>query len=417
MLDCDAILTSKGLLLRKNPDGKGYAVVGIGECRERTVSVGVCEDGLPVTVVENEAFQSCGAERIILGESVHTVGVKAFWYCANLKSIKMLGVERIEWLAFDNCRVLTEVDFGARLSFIDERAFEGCRSLSSLRLPASIAEIGASAFSDSPLTSVTVDRADGEGYDYSLGNERELASLLSDRNAPLVRREYGRVRELPCDAVINTPGLSLRLDPDGESYTVTGPGHMDFHTRELCIGYHEDGRPVRVIAKEAFENVERAGIDTVRIGGTVEIIEEGAFCRASFKHLVLSEGLYEIGDYAFYSGEFDTLTIPRSVKKIGASAFCQCRSVTGELILPEGLTRIEEKSFSHLFGITGTLVIPKGVTYIGSCAFSFDLRLEGIVLEDPEGWEERGEPVDLSDPKKNAELLSDMCAREISKRA
>ena len=413
----ERILTTAGLDLRLNPDGESYSLVGIGKCTEKNISVGICEDGLPVVIIADDALKyGKNVESITLGESVHTIGMQAFSYCDNLKNVKITAVERIHWLAFNNCRSLEEIDLGEKLYFIDERAFEGCSSLSSVRLPASIREIGARAFTGLPLVSAIFLGTDGEEYSTPLvGDERKLANMLSDRNAYTIRKKRTISHLVPEGAVVNTVGISLRINYDGKSYIADGAGHMDFHTKEVSIGYHEDGRPVIRIAKDAFENVSRAGIDVVRIGDTVKAIEEGAFNRAEFKRLELSEGLEEIGDYAFYSTPFDSLTLPSTVTRIGKKAFYQCREIKGELVLPEGLKRIEEESFSHLFRITGTLVIPAGVTYIGSEAFAFDVRLDGIVFADTEGWEYEGEPIDLSDPKKNAELLTDMFAKELKK--
>ena len=230
MGELERTLTTKGLGLKMNPDGESYSLVSVGDCEETDIFVGFCEDGLPVTVIESGALDSARIESITLGECVHTVGEKAFYYCGELKSVKMTGVERIEWLAFDNCRALSEVDFGKKLTFIAERAFEGCRSLSAVNLPGTISEIGASAFSGLPLEVASIEGAEDNEYEPILWSGR-LADMLSDRNARVIRRRKEGSEAVLEGAVVNTTGLSVYLSADGKSYIADGWGTMDFYTK------------------------------------------------------------------------------------------------------------------------------------------------------------------------------------------
>ncbi len=360
----ETVYTSPGLSLSKNPDGRSYTVNGIGEFRGAELSIGICEDALPVTVIADEAFERSGIERVVIGESVHTVGAKAFIWCHRLASVTMQGVRRIEWLAFNECRKLTELSLPEGLAFIAERAFEGCASLSRVVIPASVSEIGSHAFCGCPLDDVVFLRTEGWRGDQipDFANKESVAYRLSNRNAYRMSAPVLKIRDASTDtAVLTTPDLGLRLNADGESYTVTDYGNLSLGATELSIGICEDGLPVTDIADTAFSAYGfREKIATVKIGGCVR----------------------HIGEEAFHGGSFKSLTLEDGIETIGASAFKYCRNITGELTLPESLR------------------------YIGKQAFAGCYEITAIVLPCPDEWEIDGEPLKTADPARIADLLA-----------
>ena len=162
------------------------------------------------------------------------------------------------------------------------------------------------------------------------------------------------------------------------------------------------GKGLRTIGKRAFTGCSFSGGLTIPEGVTE--IAEGAFCSSSKYSsspalgkitgtLTLPSTLKKIGAYAFayegFSGELlipdgvtsiganafakcdgfgGTLSLPDSVKTVGESAFYQCEGFTG-LKLPAGLTKIEMRSFAHMYGLQTEVVIPEGVTELGEGAF------------------------------------------------
>ena len=99
-----------------------------------------------------------GVKRIIVGDSVTTIGEYAFSYCSSLTSITIPNsVTTIKEYAFSNCSSLTSVTIPNSVTTIGDNAFNGCSSLTSVNIPNSVTTIGGWAFNGcSSLTSVTI---------------------------------------------------------------------------------------------------------------------------------------------------------------------------------------------------------------------------------------------------------------------
>lgn len=110
---------------------------------------------------------------------------------------------------------------------------------------------------------------------------------------------------------------------------------------------------------------------TLTLPSTLKTIGASAFSYADFSgELLIPDGVTSIGANAFAKcdGFGGTLSLPDSVKTVGESAFYQCEGFTG-LKLPAGLTKIEMRSFAHMYGLQTEVVIPEGVTELGEGAF------------------------------------------------
>ena len=90
--------------------------------------------------------------------------------------------------------------------------------------------------------------------------------------------------------------------------------------------------------------------------------------REEIKKVVITDGVTNIGNYAFY--DCDALTsieIPNSVTSIGEKAFYDCSSLPF-VIIPNSVTSIGKAVFEYCTGLTSA-VIPNSVTSIGECTF------------------------------------------------
>jgi hypothetical protein len=69
-------------------------------------------------------------KKIVIPESVKSIGIWAFWNCTSLKSIKIPeSVENIGPGVFRNCKSLTSIEIPESVKSIGDKAFKYCASL------------------------------------------------------------------------------------------------------------------------------------------------------------------------------------------------------------------------------------------------------------------------------------------------
>ena len=120
-----------------------------------------------------------GVKRIILGDSVTTIGNSAFDGCSSLTSVTIPNsVTEIGYYAFKDCRSLTSITIPNSVTEIGWNAFNGCSSLTSVTIPNSVTTIGGGAFEKCiSLTSVTIPNSVTTIGGYAFSNCSSLTSV------------------------------------------------------------------------------------------------------------------------------------------------------------------------------------------------------------------------------------------------
>ena len=293
-----------------------------------------------VTSIGDRAFNNCsGLTSVIIPNSVTSIGNNAFRYCSSLTSVTIPdGVTSIGNNAFEGCKSLTSVTIPDGVTSIGNNAFEDCKSLTSVIIPNSVTSIGDRAFYNcSSLISVTI------------------SSSLTTIG---VRAFYG------CSCL-----TSITI-PD----SVTSIGDNAF---EGCIFQND-----KFIKPSSLTSNNNWGAnlykviqdDGLCINGT-----EAVKCRPNSTNITIPDSVKSIGASAFRGRtSLTSVTIPNSVTSIGDGAFNSCTSLT-LVTIGNGVTSISPSSFSNCSSLT-SVTIGNSVTSIDFESFRNCTSLTSITI-------------------------------------
>jgi len=137
-------------------DGNGV-VIRWYEGKSATVRIPATIQGMPVRVIEKNAFSGPLVTSVVIPVGVTTINESAFSGCRNIQSITIPNtVTRIGSFAFSQTRSLTSINLPANLISIGESAFDGS-GITSISWPAGINKIPYESFSGCQnLKSVTI---------------------------------------------------------------------------------------------------------------------------------------------------------------------------------------------------------------------------------------------------------------------
>ena len=262
-----------------------------------------------------------------------------------------------------------------------------------------VTRIGAYAFSDSKLVSVTIPEHVTEIGNNGFTFSRSLRSVTLPEG----------IEKCGIYVFSQTPWLNARRS-DAPFFVEKG----------VLIGY-DDGSDVtevvipdvvRCIAGGAFRVFQC--MEKVTIPDSVTYIGPNAFdsCTA-LESVVIPDSVTEIGDYAFSEDcQLKSITLPKKMRVLGQSVFSDCRKLESAMIpdgiseikrmmfkgclnlariqLPDSVKRIDEMAF---FGceVLREVKLPAQLAFLGECAFSCCYELQSVTF--PETLAEIGEQI------------------------
>lgn len=362
---CGSLKTSEGLSYELLNDNS-YAVSDVGTCNDSHVVIPEKYDGLPVTVIGEQAFLwYSNATKITIPNSVTTIGNWAFFSCQNL----------------------TDVTIPSSVVSIGDSAFNGCYGLTNVTIPDSVISIGESSFRDClRLETVTIGKSVT-----SIGRE---AFALCDRlqqitlGNSLTSIEYRTFAW--CDSL---KGITI---PDSVLFVEEG-AFYDCESLEYAV----IGNSVTTIGKEAFAACYN--LTSVTVGNSVTSIKEDAFRDCSNLKSVYIESIE-----AWCNITFDTeYNAHRTNPLYSAKNLYVKNELVRNLVIPDTVTEIKGYAF---YGCTCLLsvIIPESVKSIGYSAFYLCSNLTSVTFENKEGWSTNSTSIsatDLEDYAKAATYL------------
>ena len=153
----DEVIKGDGVL-RYTAEKSGFKVIGVMNDTAKEITIPDSYDGLSVISIGACAFKGNeNVKKIIFGSSITTVEQQAFADCADLEEVVFnVSLQSIGDSAFENCAKLKNPQFPILLKSIGENAFKSCGCINEISLPAQLETIGQGAFAETALKTVRI---------------------------------------------------------------------------------------------------------------------------------------------------------------------------------------------------------------------------------------------------------------------
>lgn len=330
-------------------------------------------------------FSATALYTITFGEKVRKIPDGLCSGCRYITEVKMpASVVEVGESAFSDCSGLEAVGFSENMTSIEARAFLDCAKLSELILPNSLREIGENAFSGCMgLETLSIpESVDSIGRSAFYNTGLEIL-VFNARNCMLVYESYSTafpssVRELEFgDAVECIPKYMC------SKMTILVKLKVGRNVREMPSNCFSNCKNLETVEWNAV-SMEDAGtpfassVTQITFGKDVERIPENLCSKLkNLTSVVLPESLKEIGGSAFSYTGLKSVHIPDRVKSIESYVFEGCEALK-EAVMGKEINYIGYSAFNSCSALEN-IVIPENVDSIAGFAFSDCSALTSIV--------------------------------------
>ncbi len=269
--------------------GGAFTTYGI----QGTLTIGVPD------ILDGGMFANFKFKKLILKDTVKTIGSGAFSSCTNL---------------------IGDLIIPNSVTTIKSGAFSGCTGLTGdLTIPNSVTTLQSGAFSNTRFQgTLTIGAPNIPNYMFR--NFKFTKLILKDTVKTIDPGAFASCTGLTGDLVIPN------------SVTTIGAGAFS-----ECIGFTGD----------------------LIIPSSVTTLQVGAFSGVGFQG-TLTIGVPNILDGMFSNLKFTKLILKDTVKTIGSGAFFGCSKLTGDLVIPNSVTSIGSKAFGSCTGFTSIKIMNSG---------------------------------------------------------
>ena len=328
-----------------------------------------------LTEIGYYAFSQTHLSEIYLPKKLNSLGINAF---SNIDTLKKVTVtsdinkswEDWYWEGLFDGSPLTTVVIEEGVTKIPAKMFYNQQGIVNINFPSTMKEIAGYAFKNTSLKTVLFPSAIEKIGNYAFGDIVTLTSIDVGSNLVTGWNAFSGSKNL---VTINLKSGARKI-VDG---FLAGTGITEFVVPE---GVEEIGKDafsgnkqltklilpstLKTIGEGAFSNT---GLKEIVFPATMKTIPYGILDNTQVEKIVLSEGVEEIGDYAFANNKLlKSVVFPSTLKKIGRAAFknSNLESVT----LPSGLEEIAEEAFSY--NKLSAVTLPTQLKTLGDNAFS-----------------------------------------------
>ncbi len=320
-------------------------IISDGVTRIASLAFSQCSNLESITIpdsvksIEESAFYECTSlESIVLPDSVTSIGEGAF-YASGLKSFEIPnGITTIKRRTFRNCPNLESIEIPSSVKSIEEEVFWNCESLKELKIPGSVTEFDTSAIIWCvSLEAITVDENNKNfsSVDGVLFNKDKTVLLShpqgSKRTEYTVPDSVQAIDKCAFRLCENLKGVEIPASVKSLSFpvfyncenleTVTVDENNKYFSSIDGVLFNKD-KTVLIYYPQGSKRTEYTVPDCVKTIG------EAAFDDSLLKSVIISDGVTDIGSFAFeWCESLEHIEIPTSVKSISYAVFSKCNSL------------------------------------------------------------------------------------------
>ena len=328
-----------------------------------------------LTEIGYYAFSQTHLSEIYLPKKLNSLGINAFSNIDTLKKVTVTSDINKSWDdwywegLFDGSP-LTTVVIEEGVTKIPAKMFYNQPGIVNINFPSTMKEIAGYAFKNTSLKTVLFPSAIEKIGNYAFGDIVTLTSIdvgsnlvtgwnafSGSKNLVTINLKSGARKIV--DGFLADTGITEFVVPEG----VEEIGKDAFSSNKQLTKITLPST-LKTIGEGAFSNT---GLKEIVFPATMKTIPYGILDNTQVEKIVLSEGVEEIGDYAFANNKLlKSVVLPSTLKKIGRGAFKD--SNLESVILPSGLEEIAEEAFSY--NKLSAVTLPTYLKTLGDHAFS-----------------------------------------------